>query len=49
LFSNYILELEPKFSKYFTRIKAKYFNKTETKPGLILKKAILISLLYLIK
>jgi hypothetical protein len=38
LFSNFILELEPKFSKNFIRIKTRYSNKIEIKPSLILKK-----------
>jgi hypothetical protein len=49
LFSGFILELELEFSKYFTRIETRYSNKIETKSSLILERAILVSLLYLIK
>ena len=44
MFSGFILELKLEFSKYFTRIV--YSGKIETKPSLILERAILVSLLY---
>ena len=47
MFSGFILKLELEFFKYFIRIETRYFNKIKTKPGLILEKAILVSLLYL--
>jgi hypothetical protein len=47
LFSGSIPELEFKSFKYSTRIVTGYFGKIETKPGLILERATLISLLYI--